>query len=266
VTTLAAEQHGMVTRPQLLNAGFSPDTVKRWIKAGRLIRLHQGVYAVGHIPPSPHAKAMAAVLACGPHAVLSHRSAAALWGLIRHDDPIEVTAPTKHRHPRITVHRAQLSNAEITRHYGIPITTPARTLTDLARVLNTASLTRAVNDARLRHLLTREAVPERLKRHTPTAPTRSAFEDAFRTFVDRYAFPRPEINAIVAGYEVDVLWRERRLVAELDGREFHEPAFELDREKDADLVTAGYRVVRVTWTRLTEQADREAARFRILLG
>jgi predicted transcriptional regulator of viral defense system len=76
IRRLAADQHGIVSRAQLLNAGVGPDTVDRWIKAGRLIRVHRGVYAVGHVPPSPHARAMAAVLACGKGATLSHRSAA----------------------------------------------------------------------------------------------------------------------------------------------------------------------------------------------
>jgi len=273
--TLAAEQHGIVTRRQLLNAGVGPDTVDRWIKSGRLIRVHRGVYALGHVPPSPQAKAMAAVLACGPGAVLSYRSAAALWGLLRHHGPVDVTAPSDHRHAGIILHRSRLTDTDVTVHYGIPITTPARTLADLADILDTARLTRAVNDARLRHLTSLDELADHLRpgRATrtladlikrPTGPTRSVFEDVFLAFCDRHNIPRPEVNATVAGYEVDMLWRTQRLIAELDGRTYHGD-FERDRDKDADLLAAGHRVVRVTWRRLRTDEAREAGRFRRLL-
>jgi hypothetical protein len=263
ITRLATEQHGMITRRQLINAGFASNTIGQWIKTGRLIRVHHGVYALGHLPPSPHAKAMAAVLACGPRAVLSHRSAASLWGLIRHHGPVEVTAPTKHTRPGVIVHRSPLTDADTTTHYGIPTTTAARTLRDLAHILDPAALTRAVNDARLRHLLNDGDLPATL---TPGhAPTRSVFEDAFLSFCERHHLPRPEVNAIVAGHEVDMLWRPHRLIAELDGRAYHAD-FEHDRDKDADLLTAGHRVIRVTWKRLTHHPHREATRFRTLLA
>ena len=153
----------MITRLQLLNAGVSVNTIDRWIKAGRLIRVHRGVYAVGHVPPSPQARAMAAVLACGPGAVLSHRSAGALWGLIRHRAPVDVTAPANRAHRGIALHRSQLAETDITRHYGIPITSPARTLADLAHILDPAALTRAVNDARLRHLASLDDIADQLR-------------------------------------------------------------------------------------------------------
>jgi len=211
---------------------------------------------------------MAAVLACGPHAALSHRSAGALYGLIRHHGPPEVTAPTKHTHPGITVHRATV---ERTTHYGIPTTTPARTLLDLADVVDPASLTRAVNDARLRHLVRdtdlRAIATAPGRRTTALRPTheatRSVFEDAFLAFCDRHDLPRPEVNAVVHGYEVDMLWRPQRLIAELDGRAYHEHTFEEDRERDAHLLAHGLRTVRITWNRLT---TKEAMRIRHLLG
>jgi very-short-patch-repair endonuclease len=277
LAAIAGQQHGMITRRQLVAAGLDEHEIAYRVKTGRLIRRHRGVYAVGHVPLSPHARAMAAVLACGPGAVLSHRSAGALWGILRHDGPPDVTAAGKHDHPDIALHRSRLAETDITTHYGIPTTTPARTLLDLADVLDPTSLTRAVHDARLRHILslddlTRQIVPGRrtsvLARLTvgATAPTRSVFEDRFLAFVDRHRLPRPEVNAIVAGYEVDMLWRPQRLIAELDGHEFHADSFERDRDRDADLVTAGFRVVRVTWTRLSGSPQREAARFRALLA
>jgi very-short-patch-repair endonuclease len=201
---------------------------------------------------------MAAVLAAGPGAVLSHRSAAALWGLGRWHQPLEVTASSLRRLDGVLIHRSRtLTREDITRHYDIPVTTPARTLLDLGRVLDPPSLTRAVNDARLRHLIKTD--------HATTGPTRSVFEDRFLAFVDRHHLPRPEVNQMVAGYEVDMLWRPQRLIAELDGRAYHESTFEEDRERDAALTTIGFRVIRVTWRRLTRDEAREAARFEALL-
>jgi very-short-patch-repair endonuclease/predicted transcriptional regulator of viral defense system len=274
---IAGEQHGMVTRRQLVEAGLEEHQIAYRVKAGRLIRRHRGVYAVGHVPLSPHARAMAAVLACGPRATLSHRSAGALWGLLRYAGPPDVTTAGKHRHPHITLHRSRLAETDITTHYGIPTTTPARTIIDLADMLDAASLTRAVHDARLRHILSLDDLAAQLTRgratrvlasliDRPTAPTRSVLEDAFLRFLDRHRLPRPEVNAVVAGYEVDMLWRPQRLIAELDGHEFHAGSFERDRDRDADLVAAGFRVVRVTSIRLTSAPQREATRFRTLLG
>jgi hypothetical protein len=266
----------MVTRGQLLDAGVSVNTLDRWVKSGRLIGVYRGVYAVGHVPPSPQARAMAAVLACGPGAVLSHRSAATLWGLIRHHGSIDVTAPTYRRHHGIALHRSRLTETDVTVHYAIPITTPARTLADLAEVVDPASLTRAVNEARVRHLTSLEAVARQLRPGRATkvlaglvaradGPTRSVFEDRFLAFCRRHGLPRPEVNATVAGFEVDMLWRGQRLIAELDGRAFHDD-FERDRDRDAELLAAGHRVVRVTWQRLTTSEAREANRFARLLS
>jgi very-short-patch-repair endonuclease len=262
---LASEQHGILTRSQLLHAGVGPDTIKRWITTGRLLIIHRGVYALGHLPPSPHARTMAAVLACGPGAVLSHRSAAQLYGLIRYTGPTEITARTRRRRPGVIVHESHLTDHDVTHHWGIPTTSPARTLTDLAGTLSPAALTRAVNAARLNRHLSLDDLPPRLRKGQTPRPTRSAFEDAFRAFCGRHRLPQPEINAIVAGYEVDAYWPAKRIVAELDGEDYHQD-FEADRAKDADLVEAGHRVIRLTWDRLTSQPQREAARFRRLLA
>jgi hypothetical protein len=265
----------MVHADQLAAAGLDRNAIDYRVRIGRLHLRHRGVYAVGHVPPSPHARAMAAVLACRPSSFLSYHSGGALWAMgIRWRPIIDITAPTKHRHKGIRVHRSRtLTARDVTVHFGIPVTTPARTLLDLAEVLDTPSLTRAVNEARLRHRSTLPELRELLARSPGRAtrrlrpfvedtsgPTRSAFEDAFKRFVARYGLPTPEMNVIVAGEEVDVLWREQRLIVELDGREFHEHRFEADREKDAVLVSAGFSVVRVTWERLHGAPDREATR------
>lgn len=276
IAVLAAEQHGVVSRAQLRRAGLSTAAIDNRVKTGRLLALHRGVYAVGHRPATHHAKAMAAVLACGPNAVLSHRSAAALWEMgIRWRTPIEISAPTPHTIPGLLAHRCRA--VEATREFGIPVTTPVRTLLDLAGNVDDAMLIRAVNEARLAGRLPPhdfavlvERMPKRLQRLLAPrgAPTRSIFEDEFLRFVRRYGLPIPEVNQRVAGHEVDMLWRRERLIVELDGRAFHddERAFERDRERDADLQAAGHRVVRVTWPRLTGAPAREAVRLASMLA
>jgi Transcriptional regulator, AbiEi antitoxin/Protein of unknown function (DUF559) len=257
---LAAPQHGVVTRAQLLSAGFNAKAIAYRLRIGRLHRLHRGIYAVGHRPPSPHARAMAAVLACGPGAVLSHRSAAVLWEIVpRRQGPIDVTARSYHQHGGIRAHRSlTLTRADITRHYGIPVTTPARTLRDLARVLPSHSLTRAVNEARIRKLVSDHG--------HETGPTRSHLEDLFLRFIDKYDLPRPEVNQRVAGFEVDMLWRAQRLIVEVDSRTFHLHTFEQDRERDAHLLSEGFAVLRITKRRLRQDSEREARRLREVLS
>jgi very-short-patch-repair endonuclease len=269
----------MVTRLQLLGMGLSAREIDNRVRTGRLWRVYNGVYSVGRPPVTPHERAMAAVLACGPGAALSHRSGGALWELrLRWTAPLDVTTRWDRRRKGIRIHRSPLDRRDVTRHYGIPVTTLARTLLDLAEVLDTPSLTRAVNEARLRRKATLTDLEELLDRSPGRAtkrlrpfvervsgPTRSEFEDAFLAFVQRHGLPIPETNQIVAGYEVDVLFREQRLVVELDGREFHENAFEEDRERDATLLSAGFPVLRITWHRLTHQEQSEADRLQRLL-
>jgi predicted transcriptional regulator of viral defense system len=163
IARTAARQHGAVTVAQLLAAGLDRDAIAYRRRVGRLHLLHRGVYAVGHRPPSPLATAMAAVLACGPNAALSHRSAATLWRILpRWNSPVEVTTPTKRSHPGICIHRSR--HADATTNYGIRVTTPARTLVDLADVLNERALTRAVNEAQVLRLTTPEELTTLLTR------------------------------------------------------------------------------------------------------
>jgi very-short-patch-repair endonuclease len=274
IARLATAQHGVVSRAQLRHAGLTTAGIDNGVKSGRLLLVHRGVYAVGHRPASHQARAMAAVLACGPGAALSHRSAAALWQMgIRWRTPIEVSACSGHQIPGVMCHRCRA--VEATREFGVPVTTPVRTLLDLAGSIDDDALVRAANEARLAGRLPPdelselvERAPRRLQRLlAPSgAPTRSLFEDAFLRFVRRYGLPLPEVNQRVAGHEVDMLWRRERLIVELDGRAYHdEQAFERDRERDADLQAAGHRVVRVTWPRLTGAPAREAARLTTML-
>jgi very-short-patch-repair endonuclease len=218
---------------------------------------------------------MAAVLACGPYAALSHRSAAALWRIVpRWHSPVEVTAATMHRREGIHVHRSR--HADTTTHYGIRVTTPARTLVDLADVLNPKQLTRALNEAQVQRLITANELTTLLTRYpgrrtarlTPErGATRSTLEDRFVRFLKRHHLPVPELNQQIAGHEVDAVYRNERLVIELDSRQFHTTtrAFEQDRDRDADLLNAGFATLRVTDHRLKHQPTKEAQRLEHIL-
>ncbi len=226
---------------------------------------------------------MAAVLACGPGAALSHLAAGALWEMgPRWPPTLDVTVTTNRRPEGIRLHRSPtLTDQDLTTHFGIPVTSPARTVLDLAELLDGASLARAVNESRLQEWLRLGDLAAILDRSPGRAtarlrpfvqhadgPTRSTFENAFLAFTERYGLPRPEVNQRIAGYEVDMLWRDQRLIVELDSRTHHDGdgPFERDRDRDADLLAAGFRVVRVTWRRLTHEPEREARRLTALLA
>ncbi len=232
---------------------------------------------------TPLARAQAAVLACGERAVLSHSSAASLWGFDkRWDGPFEVTVPSLRTRKGITVHRSTtLVRRDITRQLGIRVTTPARTALDIAPRLTDKRLTRVVNDARHTRYLSLDDladVPARNPRHRAAkrllpfvtarrGPTRSDLEDAFVEFARRYGLPDPEINACLNGREVDALFREQRIIVELDSWEFHSDraSFESDRSRDADLLATGYQTLRVTDERFKQDPEHEARRLRAIL-
>jgi very-short-patch-repair endonuclease len=285
IAAVAAPQHGVITRWQLLRLGLGEDAIDYRLKTGRLYRLYAGVYAVGYRPVSPYARALAAVLACGPGAALSHGSAATLWGISREwDEPLEVTARSARRRPGLCIHRSKtLTEGDVTLQYGIPVTTPARTLLDNTPRLADRALARAVNELRLEGYLKLGEVTELLTRHSPTratnrlrghvarperAPTRSEFEDAFLPFVERYHLPEPEVNTRVAGHEVDIFFPDHRLAVELDSWRYHSgrAQFESDRDRDPDLLAAGIATVRLTWERFTLRPAREAARLQAILA
>ena len=240
------------------------------------------MYAVGYPSASPLARAMAAVLACGPGTALSHRSAAALWELgLGWSDTVEVAAVVRHRCDGVLAHRSKtLTRGQVTLRAGVPVTTVPRTLIDLADVLSDRALARAVNEAQIKYRVQLAGIvkntPGRpaatrlraLLARTASAPTRSVLEDTFLALIASERLPVPEVNQRIAGYEVDMLWCRQRLIVELDGRRFHDHprAFERDRERDADLAAAGFTVVRLTWQRLTRQPEREAQRLRALLA
>jgi very-short-patch-repair endonuclease len=269
---LAARQHGVVTWAQLLALGFRAGAIKYRCRIGQLHLVHRGVYAVGHRPPSPLAAAMAAVLACGPDAALSHGSAGALWRILpRWPSPTHVTAPRERDRPGIHVHRSP--HADTTTHYGINVTTPLRTLVDLADVFPPKQLTRALNEAQVQRRVTPAELATLLTRYpgrrtaqlTPgRGATRSELEDRFVRFLERHNLPLPEFNQTIAGHEVDAVYRAQHLVIKLDSRQFHTTpsAFENDRDRDADLLKAGFPTLRITDHRLKHRASKEAERLR----
>jgi very-short-patch-repair endonuclease len=240
------------------------------VKTGRLVVVHHGVYAVQYRRREPIALAAAAVLACGDGAVLSHASAAALWGMVTKWPPTpEVTVPGDRRRPNITVHRSTtLTRALVRRHRGVPVTSAARTALDLKPSLTTPQLIRAIDEARLNGFLhTSQLAPSLRALIDDQAPTRNVFEAAFRKLCASHGLPRPAVNVKLAGYEVDALFARERVIVELDGYKFHSGhrPFERDRERDVVLLELGYVTIRITWVRIRDQSDREAARLRAIL-
>lgn len=232
---------------------------------------------------------MAAVLACGAGAYLSHRSAAHLWSLTPHlprPRTADVTVVGRDPSPaRVRVHRVRhLPGGETTRHKRIPVTTPARTLLDLAPLLRRSDLEQAVAVA-LRHRRTTPARLDALLARHPRARgrrrlialleaekgpafTRSQAERHLLALIRDANLPEPEVNASLGPYEIDFLWREQRLAVELDGWEHHgnREAFERDRARDADLAAWGFRVIRVTWRQLEQRPVAVVARIGAVLG
>jgi very-short-patch-repair endonuclease len=267
IATTAGRQHGHITRGQLCALGVNDMLIGRWRRAGRLVRVHAGVYAVGYRRVEPIAQAMAAVLACGAGALLSHDSAAALWGWRRWPRTPEVTVVRQRRRPGIHTHRTRsLPRGDRDWQLGVPVTSPERTIREIESRLTRKQFTRIVKDASLQHRLDDAAVTRLLG--YAAEPTRSEFEEAFRRFCRRFGLPTAQTLATVHGYEVDALFSAQRLVVELDGWEFHRGrvAFNDDRHRDADLLGFGYETVRITWERLHETPEREAARLKRILA
>lgn len=278
ILAIAARHHGVVSRWQLLRAGVPEHAIDYRLKKARLRALHRGVYATGPVAARYQMEA-AAVLACGDGAVLSHRTASALWELTpppRRRAPVDVTGPRSLRGPRcgVLIHGAdRIERDEIDRKYGLPITSPARTLLDLASCAGGDELERALARADRRRVVTRNALAAMLARHPgrrgsrtlrallgePCAPamTRSEAEARFLRLVRKGAVPGPHTNVMVEGLEVDFVWQEERLVVEIDGFVFHagRTAFERDRRRDGVLAAAGFRVIRFTWRQLTDEPE-----------
>jgi hypothetical protein len=271
VAELAARQWGVVSRGQLCGLGVSVAGVGSWVRRGRFHVIHRGVYAVGHTRLGREGRRLAAVLACGEGAALSHTSAASHWGLLdTAASRIDVTAPRSRAGvPGVRLHRSRSLDArDLTTHDGIPITTVARTLLDLAATVQPHRLERALAQAERLQLYDHRAIEALLTRAnghrgrtalaqaTTSEPawTRSEAEARFLDLVREASFPEPLVNASLTApdhprLEVDFHWPTHRLIVELDGWETHRTraAFEADRRKDAALNAAGHRVLRFTW-------------------
>jgi very-short-patch-repair endonuclease len=278
---------------QLQGLGLDRSTVQKRVEAGRLHRVHDGVYAVGHPILSQKGRFMAAVLASGPRAVLSHRSAAELWGLREEcHGSIDVTAPNRRgRSPRgIAAHRdGTLYAADLTVLHGIPCTSLERTLLDLAGVVPVWELRKAVAEAEVLRILDLAAMRSLIRRSRgrrgiarlrlildeldpTTQRTRSELERLFLRMCTRAGLPRPEVNVSLdvgnGSLKPDFLWRDAGLIVEADGRRFHDThyAFQHDRRREQRLQLVGWRVSRCTWEQVEREPRRLAETIRSLLS
>ncbi|MGH2843124.1 MAG: type IV toxin-antitoxin system AbiEi family antitoxin domain-containing protein [Solirubrobacteraceae bacterium] len=290
LTALAQKQGGHLTRSQLERAGLSAATVSRHVSTGRLIRVHQGVYAVGHLPTNPLDRAHGALLAAGPRSALAGGSAAAFWQLFkRYPSRPELISPLRRRIPGVMTRVSQtLRSRDIRRIPGaftVTVTSPARTLLDIAPRISKGHLDRYHNELRMRHLIANEQLIDvalRNPRHPGACrlmnlagesrgePLRSALELDWKAFVKRHPLPRNEMNVQLAGERVDVLFMEPRpLIIELDGWDTHgtRQAYEADRERDAKILAeTGIPTVRITHHGLHHRSRTQAQRIRTILG
>lgn len=263
---LAVNQHGVVARRQLLGLGFTRSAIGQRLDTGRLHRVHRGVYAVGRAELSDHGRWMAAVLSAGEGAVLSHRSAGELWGILAPapgSAHVSVPGPGGRRRADVIIHRrANLGPSEVTRRDRIPVTSVASTLIDLAAVLP-ARLARAVNDADRLRLID----PERLREMVDQSPRRpgvgilralldrrtfvltdSELERRFLPIARRAGLPLPLTQTEVNGFRVDFFWPDLGLVVETDGLTYHRTPEQQarDRERDQVHTAAGLTCLRFT--------------------
>jgi hypothetical protein len=269
IAQLAARQLGNITRTQLLALGRGDAWISRRLRDRTLIRVYPGVYAVGYRRADPLGQAMAAVLACGPTALLSHESAAALWRWRRWPPRPEVTLHGDRRPRLIRVHRGRMVEpVDRDRQHGIPVTAPERTLRDMRARLTEEQFRRAVSDAKFAKLIGSEAVI-RLLGYDAAPPTRSVMQDVFQTtVVDAFDLPQPLTDTIVNGLEVDAAWPLHRVVMEIDGRGAHDHplAFVADRDRDAIHIDHGWIPGRISWERLKRDPEVIAQRLLRLLA
>ena len=287
---LARGQHGVVGREQLLRLGMGRRAIGRRLEQQRLHEVHRGVYMLGVRRISRKGRWTAAVLACGEGALLSHRSAARLWGLLSPaSEKVGVTRPGKRvSRDGIVSHRGFVLDDERTAVDGIPVTSPFRTIFDLAAVAPMREVERAFHEAEVRQLTDRVSLPALLERHPgrrgtrnlrallgspePIGFTRNDFEEAFLALVDAHGIHRPRMNAdlSVRGrfFQVDALWERERVAVELDSRSVHgtKKRFESDRQRDRILAVEGWKTFHITWLALQQEPDEIVADLRAALG
>jgi hypothetical protein len=270
VSRVARKQQRNITRPQLIAIGLTSNGITCRVRGGRLHRTpFPGVYTVGTPAITPHERAYAALLACGPTAVLSGASAMVLHGIWhRWEEPFEVTITSGDRRPKgVRVHRSRtMHRNDIKRQYGIPVTSPARTIYDMEPRLGEKPLTRVVNSALHDLILREDALAELLVRHPnerlayfiDSGPSDSFAEDEFPEYCRTWGIPVPVMHARLNGRTVDAFWVEEKVIAELDGWRFHNTIidFENDRGRDIDNLEVGCPTMRIT----RRKTKREPAR------
>jgi very-short-patch-repair endonuclease len=285
---LAARQHGVTAASQLRAIGMSKSAISRRVADRRLHRVHRGVYAVGQPVRAPRGRWMAAALASGVDAVLSHRSAASLHDLLPYKPgPVEVTVPGRGRRmrPGLRVHvSARLHPDDRTIVDGIPTTSISRTLLDLAEALPPTQLRRAYEVAERLRALDLTAIHQLIERSngrrgipvllalvaydpSPAAEARSELELRFLDLVRDAGLPSPQLNVLVEGFDVDAYWPSARLVVELQSYAHHSDreAFERDHARFTALKRAGYETLGLTWRQVTEDPVGVEAVIRALL-
>lgn len=281
IVAVASRQHSVVGHGQLTDLGIGEGAIKHRLRCGRLYLVHRGVYAVGGRRLTRDGRWWAALIALGPGAVLSHRAAAALWGL-RRSEGVDVTVPGDRRAPSgVVVHRSVLPPDEVAERAGFPVTTVARTIVDLAAIRPLHEVRKAVDEAERLRLGDTLSLADVVARYPGKRGirkvrailaegrigadvTREELEERFLRFIRRSKLPRPRTNQLVdtarRTYECDCVWQQQRLIVELDGYASHgtRRAYESDRERDRALSVAGWRTVRITWRQLHD--DPEAVR------
>jgi very-short-patch-repair endonuclease len=279
IAELAGRQRALISRRQLLALGVESTMIDRALWRGRLHRIHNGIYSL--VPPKalpPLAAEQAALLACGDNALLSHRSAAAVWGICPFfigDVELTIVANDRGRTRKgIHVHRtAHLEPRDARRHGGLPLTSPARVLIEIAPDLSPRSLERALDEALTRRLTSRTAIHAAIQAYPrspgiarvreladpdrPTTVTRSGGEEAFLAMARRANLPAPEVNAPLGGYTADFLWRAQKLILEIDGYQYHHTrqAFERDHRRDTAHQQQGFTIIRATGRQLSRQPE-----------
>jgi hypothetical protein len=292
IAELAERQYGVVARWQLLKRGIGEDAIDHRLAMGRLHSVAFGVYAVGHRVLPPRGRWIAAVLSSGAGAVLSHRSAAALWGIRESaSGSVDVTVSRKSRSSAlIRRHHCTLPQDEVTVCEGIRVTIVPRTILDLAASSSTDRVENAIRQAEYHRLYDRLSLADMINRYPgqrgvrrvrvalariealPAGRTRSRLEERFLPFLRRYGLPRPRLNDWIMveeeRFQVDCHWFGTGQVVELDSWEAHgtRSAFRDDRTRDRILRTAGYDVTRIAWAQLDDEPEAVAADLRKLLG
>jgi very-short-patch-repair endonuclease len=285
IAQVAASQFGVLTIQQLRECGLDKGAIQHRLAAQRLQRLWRGVYAFGHQELTRQGRLIAAVYACGPGAALSHLTAAVEWEmLLREGEGLDITVPARTgraQRPGIRLHCVRRRHPDdVTVRDGIPITTPARTLIDLDAVVSDRLVERALEQAQIGGLLPPGALESAIERSSGrktrtlrsliarerrlSTITRSELEERMLALARRGGLDEPEVNARVAGYEVDFLWRRQRRIIEVDGYAFHRTrqAMTRDRRKDDDLEAAGFGVTRFTADQVLHDPDDTLARAR----